>query len=129
MKNVKNFMLVVFTSAAFLSCKNEKTESKEVIPVETTTDTVSKTIAAENLETESFAIEGMTCQMGCANAIESKLAGLDGVQEAKVDFESKLAIVSFDKTKQNKASLIKTIDAVAGGETYKATEVEKKDTI
>lgn len=104
MKNVKNFMLVVFTSAALFSCKNEATESKEVTPTETVTDTVSKTIAAENLETESFAIEGMTCQMGCANAIESKLAGLDGVQEAKVDFENKMATVSFDKTKQDKAS-------------------------
>lgn len=129
MKNVKNFMLIVFTSVALFSCKNETTESKEVIPAETATDTVSKTIAAENLETESFTIEGMTCQMGCANAIESKLAGLDGVQEAKVDFESKVATVSFDKTKQDKASLIKIIDGVAGGETYKATEVEKKDAI
>ena len=129
MENVKNFMLVVFTSVAFLSCKNETTESKEVIPVETTADTIPKTIAAENLETESFAIEGMTCQMGCANTIENKLANLDGVQEAKVDFENKTAIVSFDKTKQNKISLIKTIEAVAGGDTYKATEVKKKEAI
>lgn len=125
MKNLKKLMLVVFTSTALLSCKNETIDTNEIAP----TETVSKTVIAENLETESFAIEGMTCQMGCANAIQSKLAGLEGVQEAKVDFESKMATVSFDKTKQDKTSLIKTIEAVAGGETYKATEVEKKETI
>jgi len=129
MKNLKGILLVVFASTVLFSCKNEANESKEVVPTETTTDTISKTIAAENLETESFAIEGMTCQMGCANTIENKLANLDGVQEAKVDFENKTAIVSFDKTKQDKISLIKTIEAVAGGDTYKATEVEKKEAI
>jgi copper chaperone CopZ len=129
MKNLKGILLVVFASTVLFSCKNEANESKEVVPTETTTDTISKTITAENLETESFAIEGMTCQMGCANTIENKLANLDGVQEAKVDFENKTAIVSFDKTKQDKISLIKTIEAVAGGDTYKATEVKKKEAI
>lgn len=129
MKNLKGILLVVFASTVLFSCKNEANESKEVVPTETTTDTISKTITADNLETESFAIEGMTCQMGCANTIENKLANLDGVQEAKVDFENKTAIVSFDKTKQDKISLIKTIEAVAGGDTYKATEVKKKEAI
>lgn len=119
-------MLVVFASAALVSCKNETIESSnDAIPTDEVTEKVAVTIAAENLETESFAIEGMTCQMGCANAIEGELADLDGVQEAKVDFENKIATVSFDKTKQDKTSLIKTIESVAGGETYKATEVQK----
>ena len=129
MKNLKNLMLVVFASIILLSCKKEVTNVNEVAPTETTTDSLTTEITAENLETENFAIEGMTCQMGCANAIESKLTGLDGVKEAKVDFENKTATVSFDKSKQNKTSLIKTIDAVAGGDTYKATKVEKKETI
>lgn len=129
MKNLKNFMFVFVASVALLSCKKETTNTNEVTPVETSTDTLKTEITAENLNTESFAIEGMTCQMGCANAIESKLSALDGVKEAKVDFENKTATVSFDKTKQNKVSLVKTIEAVAGGDTYKATEIENKETI
>jgi periplasmic mercuric ion binding protein len=129
MKNLKKFMLVVVASTALLYCKKEPTNTNEATPVETTTDTLNTEITAENLNTESFKIEGMTCQMGCANAIESKLSALEGVKEAKVDFENKTATVSFDKTKQNKISLVKTIEAVAGGDTYKATEVEKKETI
>ncbi len=126
MKNLKKIMFVVLASTVLFSCKNETIESNnDVATTDEVTETVPVVIAAENLETESFTIEGMTCQMGCANAIEGKLADLDGVQEAKVDFENKIATVSFDKTKQDKASLITTIEGVAGGETYKATEVQK----
>lgn len=122
-------MLVVFASIVLLSCKNDSTNTNEVTPIETTTDTLSAVETAANLKTESFTIEGMTCEIGCAKTIESKLANLEGVEEAKVDFENKTATISFDEAKQNKASLIKTINAVAGGNTYKATEVENKKTI
>lgn len=43
----------------------------------------------------------MTCEVGC-KTIESKLAGTDGVSEAKVDFETKSP--QWNSTKQNKAS-------------------------
>lgn len=129
MKNLNIFMLVVFASIVLLSCKNDSTNTNEVTPIETTTDTLSAVETAANLKTESFTIEGMTCEIGCAKTIESKLANLEGVDEAKVDFENKTATISFDEAKQNKASLIKTINAVAGGNTYKATEVENKKTI
>ncbi|MEQ3661154.1 MAG: heavy metal-associated domain-containing protein [Flavobacterium sp.] len=129
MKNLNIIMLVVFASIVLLSCKNDSTNTNEVTPIETTTDTLSAVETAANLKTESFTIEGMTCEIGCAKTIESKLANLEGVEEAKVDFENKTATISFDEAKQNKASLIKTINAVAGGNTYKATEVENKKTI
>lgn len=122
-------MLVVLASSALLSCKNETNEANEMTTNEATAEATNSPIAAENLKTESFTIEGMTCELGCAKAIEGKLAGLNGVQEATVDFENKTATISFDETKQNKISLKKTIEAVAGGETYKATETEKKESI
>ena len=129
MKNIKNFMFVVLASAALFACKNEDQNTKEDAPLETKTDSMSTTVSVENLKTESFGIEGMTCEMGCAKAIESKLAGLDGVTDAKVDFENKTATVSFDETKQNKSLLVKTVEAVAGGDTYKVTEIEEEDAI
>ncbi len=53
-------------------------------------------VTAENLQTASFTIDGMSCAVGCAKTIEKKLAGLDGVQDAKVDFDKKTATVSYD---------------------------------
>ena len=37
-----------------------------------------------------FGIEGMTCAMGCAKTIEKKMAKMDGVKSAKVDFEKEM---------------------------------------
>ena len=122
MKNLKNFMFVVFASIALLSCKDEAIDNNEITPTETTTDTIAAPESTASLKTEIFTIEGMTCEMGCAKTIESKLANLEGVKEANVDFENKKATVSFDETKQNKNSLIKTVEAVAGGGTYKVTK-------
>ena len=96
MKKINKIALFAIVTLTFISCKNETTEVKDVTPVETAKDT----IAIADLNTTSLSIEGMSCQVMCANAIESKLSESEGVQEAKVDFENKLATISFDKNKQ-----------------------------
>lgn len=119
MKNIKNIVFATLITLFAVSCKKQATtEVKEV----TTTKTE---IAAENVETASFTIEGMTCEIGCAKTIEGKLSETEGVGEAKVDFESKIATVKFDKTKQTIESLTKTIEKVGGGDLYKVTKSEK----
>jgi Cu+-exporting ATPase len=119
MKNIKNIAFAVVITLFAVSCKKEASpETKEVATAKTE-------IAAENLETASFTIEGMTCEVGCAKTIESKLAGTDGVSEATVDFETKIATVKFDKTKQSIESLTKIVEKVGGGDLYKVTKAEK----
>lgn len=119
MKNIKNIAFAIAITLFAVSCKKETTpEPKEVATAKTE-------IAAENLETASFTIEGMTCEVGCAKTIESKLTVTDGVSEATVDFETKIATVKFDKTKQSIESLTKTVEKVGGGDLYKVTKSEK----
>jgi Cu+-exporting ATPase len=119
MKNIKNIAFAVVITLFAVSCKKEASpETKGVATAKTE-------IAAENLETASFTIEGMTCEVGCAKTIESKLAGTDGVSEATVDFEAKIATVKFDKTKQSIESLTKIVEKVGGGDLYKVTESKK----
>jgi len=48
-----------------------------------------------NISVASIEIDGMTCEMGCAKFIESKLNGLEGVQQAEVRFKENLAEVKF----------------------------------
>ncbi len=119
MRKLKNIAFASLIILFAVGCKKEATaEVKEVA--------ITKTeIAAENLETASFTIDGMTCEIGCAKTIESKLVNAEGVGEAKVDFESKIATVKFDKTKQTIESLTKTIEKVGGGDSYKVTKAEK----
>lgn len=119
MKKLNKIALFALLSLAFISCKKENAEVKEANPIENTKDS----IAVAELKTTSLSIEGMTCQIGCANAIESKLTNSEGVQEAKVDFDKKLAIISFDATKQTPESLSEIVEAVAGGDTYKVSSI------
>ena len=78
-----------------------------------------ETVAKENLEEVTLRIEGMTCAHGCAATIEKNLNNTDGVQKATVDFDSQTAVVSFDKAKLSKASIISVIEESNGGEAYK----------
>ena len=73
----------------------------------------------ENEQEVSFVVEGMTCQAGCANNIKKHLENTDGVLWAKVDKESKSAVIQYDKTKLSETDLISVIEKVGDGDTYK----------
>jgi mercuric ion binding protein len=126
MKIVKSIAALAIASLLFISCKKNENEAetKEVATTEAAAPKVHKEIAAQNVQTASFNIEGMTCAMGCAKTIESELSDLDGVQEAKVDFEKKTATVTFDKTIQNPENLTKIVQATGDGKTYKVSNMK-----
>ena len=121
MKNLKNIGLALLMMLSLASCKQE---NKEVVAEETKKEAVSEADLAK-MQTASFTIDGMTCAMGCAKTIENKLAAQEGVGQAVVDFDTKIATVKFDAEKQSLESLTKTIEAVAGGDSYKVTESKK----
>ncbi len=85
---------------------------------------VKNEIAAANLQNASFTIDGMTCEIGCAKTIEEELNGLEGVKEAKVDFEKKSATISFDKTILTPAIITKVVQATGDGKTYKVSNMK-----
>lgn len=123
MKFTKIIATVAIASLAFVSCKKEEDKSLAVINKEKTAPAPKehKAIAAENVQTASFTIEGMTCAMGCAKTIEKELSDLDGVEKATVDFDKKTATVVFDKTVQNQENLTKVVQATGDGKTYKVS--------
>ena len=44
----------------------------------------------------TMTIEGMVCAVGCAATIEKNLNKTNGIKLAKVDFETKKAVLTFD---------------------------------
>jgi copper chaperone CopZ len=120
----KSIVTLVLTSVLFVGCKEKSTEIVSKETVETTAPKVKKEIAAANLQTASFSVEGMTCAVGCAKTIQEDLTGLDGVQKATVDFDTKLATVTFDKTIQTPEKLTKVVEAAADGKTYKVSKMK-----
>lgn len=124
MRFTKIIATVTIASLAFVSCKKEEDKNLANIKTETSAPKEHKAIAAENLQTASFEIEGMTCAMGCAKTIEKELSNLDGVEKATVDFDKKLATVTFDKTIQNQENLTKVVQATGDGKTYKVSNTK-----
>ena len=119
MKITKTIVALAFVSLLMTSCKKEAATTETITQKTAETPKKEVVIAAENVQTASFEIEGMTCAIGCAKTIEEELSGLEGVQKATVDFDSKKATVVFDKTIQNQDNLTKVVEATADGKTYK----------
>ena len=118
----KSLMAVALAGTLFISCKKNQTEQAKVT---TESTTATKEIVAEvKPETASFSIDGMTCAIGCAKTIQEKLAGMDGVQNATVDFDKKTATVAFDATKQTPAKLVEAVEGAADGKTYKVSNLK-----
>jgi mercuric ion binding protein len=126
MNFTKSITIIAIAGLLFTSCKKNTAEAATAATAttETTAPKVKKEIAAANLQTASFKVEGMTCAVGCAKTIQEELTALDGVQTATVDFDTKLATVTFDKTVQNPVSLIKVVQATGDGKTYKAADIK-----
>jgi len=123
----KSILTLAFASILFVGCKEKSNDLNLKETAETTEVAAPKSkkkIAAANLQTASFKVEGMTCAIGCAKTIQEDLTGLDGVQEAKVDFDTKLATVTFDKTVQNPEKLTKIVEAAADGKTYSVKDMK-----
>ena len=119
MKITKTIVTFAFVSLLTVSCKKEAAKEEVTAEKEVAAPKKEVVIAAENVQTASFEIEGMTCAMGCAKTIEEELGAMEGVQKATVDFDSKKATVIFDKTIQNQENLTKVVEATADGKTYK----------
>lgn len=119
MKITKTIVTLAFVSLLTVSCKKEADTKEVTAEKEVGAPKKEVVIAAENVQTASFEIEGMTCAMGCAKTIEEELGAMEGVQKATVDFDSKKATVIYDKTIQNQDNLTKVVEATADGKTYK----------
>lgn len=121
MKFTKTLGWVAMAAICFTSCKQTDAAPKSEGGNEVA---ATESNAPAKMETASFSIEGMTCSMGCAKTIEKKLAEMDGVQNAAVDFDKKTATVEFDANKQTPETLVKTVEAAADGKTYKVSDVK-----
>ena len=100
----------------FTSCKND-TKS-------TTQNTEQSTSVKKGIQNIEVSIEGMTCEIGCAKLIESKISKLEGVTASKVNFEEKIGIFTFDASKISSEEIVKNINGIAGGDLYKVTNIK-----
>ncbi|WP_299367426.1 heavy metal-associated domain-containing protein [Winogradskyella sp.] len=126
MKTFKNICIVAIMVLAFVSCKNNDQPEVKTVDVEVADNDVSKTLDPNATYAKvEFGIEGMTCAMGCAKTIEKKMAKMEGVKSAKVDFDKRLAMVEYDEAKVTPKSLEEAVSKA--GDVYKVKDMKIVD--
>ncbi|WP_242203882.1 heavy-metal-associated domain-containing protein [Aestuariivivens insulae] len=129
MKLFKNIIVLMAITLFALNCKNStnpEVKTIETAIANTSTNSATKTIDPNATYAKAeFTVEGMTCAIGCAATIEKKIAKMDGVSYAKVDFDKKLAMVEYDEAKVTPTLLEKTVTGVA--DTYKVSDMKTVD--
>ena len=126
MKIFKNITVIAVMALVFISCKNESQPEIKTVDVEASSEDISQTLDPNATYAKvEFGIDGMTCAMGCAKTIEKKMAKMDGVKSAKVDFDKRLAMVEYDEAKVTPKSLEEAVAKV--GEVYKVKDMKIVD--
>lgn len=125
MKTIKRILAIAVVTLFAVACKNEAKPEVKTVETEVSTE-VSKTLDANATYAKAeFGIEGMTCAIGCAKTIEKKLAKMEGVKSATVDFDKRLAMVEYDEAKVTPTSLEEVV--TKAGDTYKVNDMKTVD--
>lgn len=119
---MKKAMFILSIAFVLFSCNNANKE------VSLEKSGIVKQEIAANYKTIEVEIEGMTCEIGCAKTIESKLSKTEGITYSKVNFEAKIGKFTYDENKISQEDIAKKIAGIGGGALYKAvkiTEIEE----
>jgi len=125
MKNIKNALLLVAIILFTVSCKNEtapEIKTVETAAIKTTEKVKTNFNPNATFAKAEFKIEGMTCAIGCAKTIEKKIAKMEGVKSAIVNYEKELAMVEYDNALVTPGSLENTVTNVA--DMYKVKDMK-----
>lgn len=104
MKYIQFLLSVLILSFVLVACKEQEKKVEKV----------------------TLNVTGMTCEIGCARTIQSKLSKKEGVKKAEVSFKDNKAVIEYDPAKVSKADLSSFIGNIGGGKSYKASEVKSE---
>jgi Cu+-exporting ATPase len=113
--------MVLVTAVFFGSCQDSKKTNPDNSEVQ------QESVTAENIEHLHVDIMGMTCEIGCARLIQSKLYKADGVKFAKVSFADSSGVISFDQNRITSSDIKEIIQNTAGGEIYTVVDMKPTD--
>jgi len=113
MKKIIYTFLIVFIA---ISCNEVK---KDTI---INNSEAKKSDVAASYKSIEVDIEGMTCEIGCARTIQSKLSKVNGITYSKVNFETNKGQFTYNENEIDKDEIVNKINGIAGGDLYKVTK-------
>lgn len=131
-KNNRLFKTLIAAAVAvfMIACSSQSNETEEMAaeaPTDVTVSYIEKVSDDGEKYSASLSIDGMACEMMCGSKISTALAGVEGVNNAEIEFngieEDNFAVVEFDKSQVSEQKLIDAVQALANGH-YKVKSVE-----
>jgi len=122
-KVINKIVPVLIFVLFFVSCQKGQGSKMTKPPV------VEEKAEVQKLQHVQVEIKGMTCEIGCAKLIQSKLYKADGVTFARISFEDSSGVVSFDENRITKDQVSEIIEKTAGGDIYTVVNIETIDAI
>lgn len=107
------YIIFIFLLSINTSCNNKEKTDKSI--------TVKEINQIPNYKKIKLNIKGMTCEIGCARLIDSKLSKTEGVKYTKVSYKDSLGLVEYDSNILSKKDITNIVEQIAGGTLYKVT--------
>ena len=79
----------------------------------------------EDLKNIEVGINGMTCEIGCARLIQSKLYKTDGITFANVSFEDSIGKITYNANQISNKEIKEIIENIAGGDLYEVGKIDE----
>ena len=122
MKNIRYSLVVIAILAmTFSGCRNNQFSTKSLVNY---SDTYVEE-AYKSPKQIKMNIEGMVCAVGCAAIIEKNLNKTNWIKFAKVDFESKEAVLTYDAHRLTTNDITQVV--LNTGSDYLVTDLELID--
>ena len=122
MKNIRySIVVIAILAATFTGCRNNQFSTKNLVNY---SDPDVK-VAFKSPKQIKMNIEGMICAVGCAAMIEKNLNKTNWIKLAKVDFESKEAILTYDANRLTTNDITQVV--LNTGSNYFVTDLELID--
>ena len=115
-KILNKILTVLVIAIIFVSCDTRNKQTN----VENAKETEMKEADVKTVQLE---IKGMTCEIGCAKLIQSKLYKTDGVSFAEVHFADSSGVVSYDANRLSEKDLVQAVEQAGGGDLYTVSSI------
>ena len=122
MKNIiYSIVVIAILASTFTGCRNNQFSTKNLVNY---SDPDVK-VPFKSPKQIKMNIEGMICAVGCAALIEKNLNKTNWIKLAKVDFESKEAILTYDANRLTTNDITQVV--LNTGSNYFVTDLELID--
>lgn len=118
MKILNKILTVLVVSIIFVSC-----DTRDKAAHGENAENNETQIKEADVKTVQLEIKGMTCEIGCAKLIQSKLYKTNGVTFAEVHFADSSGVVTYDANRLSEKDLVQAVEKAGGGDLYTVSSI------